>query len=62
MAPSRKRRRRAPRGWSDGLDDRHNYMQAPAKRAASRARRAAEAIMAGEDQARLDGLDPGDDH
>ena len=38
MALSRKRRRRVPRGWSDGLDDLHDYMQAPAKRAPSRAR------------------------
>ena len=38
MALSRKRRRRAPRGWSDGLDDLHDYMQAPAKRASSRPR------------------------
>ena len=38
MALSRKRRRRAPRGWSDGLDDLHDYMQVPAKRAPSRTR------------------------
>lgn len=38
MALSRKRRRRSPGGWSDGLDDLHDYMQPPAKRAPSRAR------------------------
>ena len=38
MALSRKRRRRAPRGWSDGLDDRLDYMQTPSKRAPAHAR------------------------
>ncbi|WP_070932656.1 hypothetical protein [Edaphosphingomonas haloaromaticamans] len=38
MALSRKRRRRAPSGWSDGLDDLHDYLRAPPKRAASHKR------------------------
>jgi hypothetical protein len=32
MALSRKRRFRAPRGWSAGLDDLHDYMQPQAQR------------------------------
>ncbi len=39
MALPRKRRpRRAPRGWSEGLEDLHDYMRAPPQRATSRAR------------------------
>ena len=39
MALSRKRRpRRAPRGWSEGLEDLHDYMRVPPQRAASPAR------------------------
>jgi len=39
MALPRKRRpRRAPRGWSEGLEDLHDYMRAPLQRAAPRAR------------------------
>jgi len=39
MALPRKRRpRRAPRGWSEGLEDLHDYMRAPPQRAKSRAR------------------------
>tara|TARA_R110000782_G_scaffold49238_4_gene107257 strand:- start:12251 stop:12694 length:444 start_codon:yes stop_codon:yes gene_type:complete len=36
MALSRKRRRRAPRGWSEGLEDLHDYMQPHPTRASSR--------------------------
>lgn len=39
MALPRKRRpRRAPRGWSEGLEDLHDYMHAPPQRVPSRAR------------------------
>lgn len=39
MALSRKRRpRRAPRGWSEGLENLHDYLRAPPQRAAPRAR------------------------
>ena len=38
MALPRKRRRRAPRGWSDSLEDLHDYIRPPPQRAASRAR------------------------
>ena len=36
MGLSRKRRRRAPRGWSEGLADLHDYMQPHPTRASSR--------------------------
>ena len=36
MALSRKRRRRAPRGWSQGLEDLHDYMQPQPTRASAR--------------------------
>ena len=37
MALSRKRRFCAPRGWSEGLDDLHDYMQPkPGRRASAR--------------------------
>ena len=39
MALSRKRKRRAPRGWSEGLEDLHDYMQPqPQRRAPARSR------------------------
>ncbi|WP_139375905.1 hypothetical protein [Sphingopyxis flava] len=39
MALPRKRRRRAPRRWSEGLADLHDYMQPqPQRRAAARSR------------------------
>jgi hypothetical protein len=41
MTLSRKRRRRAPRRWSEGLEDLHDYMQPPLTRAPSRSRAAA---------------------
>ena len=36
MALSRKRRFRAPRRWSDGIEDLHDYMQPQPTRAAAR--------------------------
>ena len=36
MGLSRKRRRRAPRGWSEGLEDLHDYMQPQPTRASAR--------------------------
>ncbi|MEK7454977.1 MULTISPECIES: hypothetical protein [Sphingomonadaceae] len=36
MVLSRKRRFRAPRGWSEGLDDLHDYLQPQAKRRVSK--------------------------
>ncbi|MBA3897371.1 MAG: hypothetical protein H0X36_09620 [Sphingomonadaceae bacterium] len=33
MALARKRRVRISRGWSDGLDDLHDYLQCPPRRA-----------------------------
>src|SRR5690606_15449142 len=39
MALPRKRRRRAPRRWAEGLDDLHDYMQPqPQRRASARSR------------------------
>ncbi|MFT4025937.1 MAG: hypothetical protein QM676_03945 [Novosphingobium sp.] len=32
MALPRKRRRRAPRRWAEGLEDLHDYVQAPPRR------------------------------
>jgi hypothetical protein len=37
MALSPKRRRRAPRRWSEGLDDLHDYIQPASGRTSSRA-------------------------
>ncbi|OJY69943.1 MAG: hypothetical protein BGP16_09515 [Sphingobium sp. 66-54] len=36
MALSRKLRHRAPRGWSEGLEDLHDYMQPQPTRASAR--------------------------
>lgn len=38
MALPPKRRRRAPRDWSDGLEDLHDYAREPPQRAGLRAR------------------------
>jgi hypothetical protein len=38
MALPRKRRHRAPRRWSEGLEDLHDYMQPQLTRAPSRSR------------------------
>ncbi len=49
MALSRKRRRRAPRGWSEGLDDLHDYMQPPPTRAPARGSAASAPIVVTDD-------------
>lgn len=36
--PGKRRPRRAPRGWSEGLEDLYDYLRAPPQRAAPRMR------------------------
>lgn len=49
MALSRKRRRRAPRRWSEGLEDLHDYMQPPPTRAPARGSVASKPIVVTDD-------------
>ncbi|WP_236576352.1 hypothetical protein [Sphingobium sp. S8] len=49
MGLSRKRRRRAPLRWSEGLEDLHDYMQPPPTRASARASAASEPIIVTDD-------------
>ncbi|SCW79709.1 hypothetical protein SAMN02927924_02923 [Sphingobium faniae] len=50
MVLSRKRRRRAPRGWSQGLEDLHDYyMQPPPTRASKRGNTANAPIIVTDD-------------
>ncbi len=49
MALSRKRRFRAPRRWSEGLEDLHDYMQPQPTRASARASVASAPIVVTDD-------------
>ncbi len=49
MALPRKRRRRAPRRWAEGLEDLHDYMQPPPTRAASRGKGGNDPIVVTDD-------------
>ena len=49
MGLSRKRRRRAPRGWSEGLEDLHDYMQPQPTRASARRSAASAPIVVTDD-------------
>ena len=49
MALPRKRRRRAPPRWSEGLEDLHDYMHPPLARASSRGSVASDPIIVTDD-------------
>ncbi len=49
MALSRKRRHRAPRRWSEGLEDLHDYMQPQPTRASARGSAASAPIVVTDD-------------
>lgn len=49
MGLSRKRRRRAPRGWSEGLEGLHDYMQPQPTRASARKNAASAPIVVTDD-------------